>query len=99
MGVDFQLRTYEYALSHKYNFDKLTAYTILDNKRISFKPDPEYKIKDKIGKKSKPYKKGRIRAEKNLLLQILHIPGYLRNRGIKLHSKGFYDTLRENLNK
>lgn len=48
MGVDFQLRTYEYALSDKYNFDKLTAYTIVDNERTSLEPDPEYKIKYKI---------------------------------------------------
>ncbi len=48
MGVDFQLRTYEYALSDKYKFDKLTAYTIADNKRTSFEPDPEYKIKYEI---------------------------------------------------
>ncbi|MGB9845516.1 ATP-dependent DNA helicase [Methanothermobacter tenebrarum] len=48
MGVDFQLRTYEYALSDKYKFDKLTAYTIKDNERTSFKPDPEHRIKNKI---------------------------------------------------
>jgi len=48
MGVDFQLRTYEYALSDKYKFDKLTAYTIKDNERTSFKPDPEQRIKNKI---------------------------------------------------
>lgn len=48
MGVDFQLRTYEYALSDKYKFDKLTAYTIADNERTSFEPDPEYKIKYEI---------------------------------------------------
>jgi len=48
MGVEFQLRTYEYALSDKYKFDKLTAYTIKDNERTSFKPDPEHQIKNKI---------------------------------------------------
>ncbi|HIH61268.1 MAG TPA: ATP-dependent helicase [Methanobacteriales archaeon] len=64
MGVDFQLRTYEYALSNKYNFDKLTAYTILDNKRTSLKPDPEYKIKDKIEKIVNLIKRGEFEPRK-----------------------------------
>lgn len=48
MDLEYQLRTYEYALRDRYSFDRLSAYAIRDSKKVSFDSDPEFRVKDGI---------------------------------------------------
>lgn len=48
MALEYQLRTYEYALRERYRFDSLSAYAIKDSMRISFDSDPEFRVKERI---------------------------------------------------
>lgn len=48
MGLEYQLRTYEYALRDRYRFDKLSAYAIKDSMRISFESDRKFKVRERI---------------------------------------------------
>ena len=46
--LEYQLRVYQYALRDRYRFDRLSAYVIKDSERISFDPDEEFNVKDRI---------------------------------------------------
>ena len=48
MGLEYQLRTYEYALRDRYNFDRLSAYAIRDSMRMSFDSDPDFTVRERI---------------------------------------------------
>lgn len=78
MGVEFQLRTYEYALSDKYKFDKLTAYTITDNERTSFKTGPKHKIKNKIAAIVDSIKNEKFEPKENRFCKLCIFKGLCR---------------------
>jgi len=48
MGLEYQLRTYEYALRDRYSFDRLSAYAIRDSMRISFDADRDFRVRERI---------------------------------------------------